>query len=144
MTGAVIAALAVIAAAGIGLYRWRTDGRFVDRSASAPTVWDQVLAAEPTAAAGERATLLQFSSAFCSPCRATRGVLADVAAQEHGVRHVELDAERHLDLVRRLDVRRTPTTLVLDAAGNEVLRATGAPQKRYVLGALSHSLVGRS
>ena len=28
---------------------------------------------------GERATLLQFSSAFCAPCRATRQVLSEVA-----------------------------------------------------------------
>src|SRR5690242_14365268 len=27
---------------------------------------------------GERATLLQFSSAFCAPCRATKRILSDV------------------------------------------------------------------
>ena len=51
---------------------------------------------------GERATLLQFSSAFCAPCRATRRTLAEVAAMVPGVTHVEVDAEHHLDLVRRL------------------------------------------
>ena len=34
---------------------------------------------------GERATLLQFSSAFCAPCRATRRILADVAGMTSGV-----------------------------------------------------------
>ena len=82
---------------------------------------------------------MQFSSAFCAPCRTARVVLADVASEEDGVRHVEIDAEQHLDLVRALDVRRTPTTLILDAAGHEVLRAAGAPQKRQVLAALAHS-----
>ena len=86
---------------------------------------------------GERATLLQFSSAFCAPCRATRRVLAEVAAAVPGVRHVEVDAEHHLEAVRRLDVLRTPTTLVLDAHGVEVTRATGAPRKEQVLAALA-------
>lgn len=85
---------------------------------------------------GERATLLQFSSAFCAPCRATRRVLGDVAAAVPGVAHVEVDAEEQLELVRRLGVLRTPTTLVLDAAGREVTRAAGAPRKEQVLAAL--------
>lgn len=86
---------------------------------------------------GERATLLQFSSAFCAPCRATRRVLADVAAAVPGVVHVEVDAEQHLDVVRRLGILRTPTTLVLDADGVERARAAGAPTKVQVLSQLA-------
>jgi thiol-disulfide isomerase/thioredoxin len=89
---------------------------------------------------GKRATLLQLSSAFCAPCRATRRVLADVAAVVPGVVHVEVDAESHLSLVRRLDVVSTPTTLVLDAAGREVGRATGVPRKEAVLAALARAV----
>lgn len=89
---------------------------------------------------GERATLLQFSSAFCAPCRATRRILADVAAAVPGVAHVELDAESHLDLVRKLNVLKTPTTLVLDAHGREVLRASGQPRKGEVLAALGQAV----
>ena len=89
---------------------------------------------------GERATLLQFSSAFCAPCRATRRVLGDVADLVPGVRHVEVDAEQHLDVVRRLGVVRTPTTLVLDAGAREVSRASGAPRKADVLAALGHAV----
>ncbi|MCM3885458.1 thioredoxin family protein [Frankia sp. R82] len=79
---------------------------------------------------GERATLLQFSTAFCAPCRVTRRVLAGVAEVVPGVRHLEVDAEAHLELVRALGVRRTPTVLVLDAGGREVRRASGAPPTR--------------
>jgi thiol-disulfide isomerase/thioredoxin len=89
---------------------------------------------------GERATLLQFSSAFCAPCRATRRVLQDVARTVPGVSHVEVDAEEHLDLVRQIGVLRTPTTLVLDAGGRELTRATGAPKPAQVLAALEMSL----
>jgi thiol-disulfide isomerase/thioredoxin len=89
---------------------------------------------------GERATLLQFSSAFCAPCRATRRTLAEVARVVPGVTHVEVDAEHHLSLVRDLGVLRTPTTLVLDADGRELTRATGAPRSDQVLAALSAAL----
>ena len=86
---------------------------------------------------GERATLVQFSSAFCAPCRAARRVLGEVATEEAGVRHVEIDAESHLELVRAAGVMRTPTTLVLDAAGREVARASGAPTKAQVSASLA-------
>ncbi len=79
---------------------------------------------------------MQFSSAFCAPCRATRRILAEVADVVPGVTHVEIDAESHLDLVRRLDVMRTPTTLVLDAVGRVTNRASGQPRKEQVLAAL--------
>lgn len=89
---------------------------------------------------GERATLVQFSSAFCQPCRATRRVLADVAALVPGVAHVEIDAEGALDLVRALGVDKTPTVLVLDAAGREVRRAAGQPRKADVIAALGEAI----
>ncbi|WP_206062937.1 thioredoxin family protein [Nocardioides piscis] len=98
--------------------------------------WQRVSDALPEESLGERATLVQFSSAFCAPCRTTRVVLDDVASREAGVHHVEIDAEKHLDLVRMLDVRRTPTTLILDHVGRELTRAAGAPQRAQVLAAL--------
>src|SRR5215472_16845610 len=85
---------------------------------------------------GDRATLLQFSSAFCAPCRATRRVLAEVAGMTQGIAHVEIDAESHLDLVRELGILRTPTVLVLAADGRIVRRASGLPRKADVIGAL--------
>lgn len=87
-------------------------------------------------ALGTRATLVQFSTAFCRPCRATRHVLGEVADMVAGVIRVEVDAESHLDLVRRLGVLRTPTVLVLDAAGRVVRRASGAPRRADVIAAL--------
>jgi len=127
-----------------GGYRALTDGRFRGThrirgadGAPAPTSPASVLAGTPwDDQLGERFTLLQFSSAFCAPCRAARRVLEDVAGVVPGVRHLEVDAEHHLDLVRRLGILRTPTTLILDASGIEVTRAAGAPTKQQVLGAL--------
>jgi thiol-disulfide isomerase/thioredoxin len=88
------------------------------------------------AALGSRATLVHFSSAFCAPCRATTQILGDVARTAEGVVHVEIDAESRLDLVRRLDVRRTPTTLVLGPDGQITHRASGPPRKADVIAAL--------
>lgn len=90
-------------------------------------------------ALGERATLVQFSSAFCAPCRATRRILGEVVHMVDGVVHVEIDAEQHLDLVRRLNILRTPTVLVLDGAGRIIRRASGQPRKADVIAALGQA-----
>jgi thiol-disulfide isomerase/thioredoxin len=87
-------------------------------------------------ALGERATLVQFSSAFCAPCRATRRILTEVTGLLEGVTYVEVDAESRLDLVRALHVLRTPTVLVVDSAGRIVKRAAGQPRKVDVIAAL--------
>nr|WP_235460878.1 thioredoxin family protein [Streptomyces olivochromogenes] len=97
-------------------------------------------AAELGGALGERATLVQFSSAFCAPCRATRRVLGEVAAMVPGVAYVDIDAEEHLDLVRDLEILKTPTVLVLDADGRVVRRATGQPRRADVIAALGEAV----
>ena len=144
--GAWIVVVAVAAAVAFGLYRAAVDGRFrgthqirdAEEPQTAEPAQDSLLADTPWATElGERATLLQFSSAFCAPCRTTRHVLADVAARNDGVTHLEIDAEHHLDLVRRLGIMRTPTTLVLDAQGREHTRASGAPRREQVQAALA-------
>ncbi|MFF0383430.1 TlpA family protein disulfide reductase [Streptomyces sp. NPDC004286] len=91
---------------------------------------------------GERATLVQFSSAFCAPCRATRRTLAEVARMVPGVAHVEIDAEDRLGLVRELDVLKTPTVLVLGPDGEVVRRAQGQPRRVDVIAALGEAVGG--
>jgi thiol-disulfide isomerase/thioredoxin len=85
---------------------------------------------------GERATLVQFSTAFCAPCRATRRILSEVAGMVDGVTHAEIDAEAHLDLVRALGILRTPTVLVVGPDGRIAKRASGQPRKADVIAAL--------
>lgn len=137
----------LVLATAFGLFRAATDGRFrgTHRVRGAADEHEETPVSVLDGAAlqhdlGERATLLQFSSAFCAPCRATRRVLADVAAVVPGVVHVEIDAEHHLELVRRLGVLRTPTTLVLDQHGQEVTRASGALRKEQVIAALGRAV----
>jgi thiol-disulfide isomerase/thioredoxin len=141
---------ALVLASAFGVWRAARDGRFrgthVLHTQAEPDAADSSEAREPAPLdgldhpLGERATLLQFSSAFCAPCRATRRVLTDVAGIVPGVAHVEIDAEHHLDLVRRLGITRTPTTLVLDASGREVSRASGAPTRDAVLATLASAV----
>jgi thiol-disulfide isomerase/thioredoxin len=134
VTGLYVLGIAIVAAALLALLHRRYDGRLRDRQSA-----DDLRELVP-GTPGERATLLQFSSAFCAPCRATKRVLHDVAAVVPGVVHVEVDAESHLDLVRRLGILKTPTTLVLDADGREVRRAVGQPSKHAVLKALTEAV----
>ena len=130
LAGAVVAGVVLSA-----LKTW-ADGRFRGKGEDV----ERVSADEVGGELGERATLLQFSSAFCAPCRVTRRTLAEVEGMVDGVRHVELDAESHLELVRRLDILRTPTTLVLDSTGAVVKRASGAPRKPDVIAALATAI----
>ena len=97
-----------------------------------------VRASEIGSQLGESATILQFSSAFCTPCRATRSTLSSVVSHYPKIKHVEVDAESNLELVRRLDIRQTPTTLFLNAEGKEIARAVGAPKRNQVVTALDN------
>ncbi len=137
MTGLAILCAVVVLTVVAGLVHQQRSGTL--RATSADDSLRPVLT-ELGAAPGTRATLLQFSSAFCAPCRATRRILTEVSEMVDGVAHVEVDAERHLDLVRKLNILKTPTTLVLDGDQREVQRASGQPRKADVLAALGKAL----
>ena len=137
MTGVLVLVVVLVAATAFGVWRRRIDGRLrrtdrmlgrVRETRPARDVSTSLSSVELGHDLGSRATLVQFSSAFCAPCRAARQVLAHTAGQVNGVRHVEVDAETHLDLVRRLGITKTPTTFVLDADGRIVRRAVGVPR----------------
>ncbi|MFM9591919.1 thioredoxin family protein [Streptomyces scabiei] len=137
MTGLVVCGLVLALASAYGVLHRRRSGRVRVRGRDGDKRLD---AAQLGEGLGERATLVQFSSAFCAPCRATRRVLAEVAAMVPGVAHVEIDAEEHLDLVRRLDILKTPTVLVLDSDGRIVRRASGQPRRADVIAALGEAV----
>src|SRR3954447_17733307 len=133
MTGLYVAVAAIFLATVYGLI-WRHRGGVL--RARRGDVVVRLGTADLGTELGEKATLVQFSSAFCAPCRATRRVLSEVAGMVDGVAHVEIDAEARLDLVRELNILKTPTVLILDAAGAIVRRAAGQPRKADVIAAL--------
>jgi len=130
--GAVVAAGVLLLATLGGLWWRRRDGRLREVAGMAVTGLARYLAGP--------VTLVQFSSAQCAPCRAAQRICAAVAAETDGVRHVELAAEEHLDLVRELGIWRTPTVLVVDASGTVRHRVSGVPGRAALLGAVE--LVG--
>jgi thiol-disulfide isomerase/thioredoxin len=125
-------AIVLVLATGYGLWYQRSRGKVVVKSDKG-LITDSMIGTS----LGSRATLVQFSSAFCSPCRATRMLLEDVTETMSDVVYVEIDAETNLELVRTLDIRSTPTTLFLDRTGHEVGRAMGAPKRAQILSAIS-------
>lgn len=124
--------IVLVLATAYGIWHKRTRGKIVVK-ADKGLITPAMIGAE----LGVRATLLQFSSAFCGPCRATRLLIEDVTADMADVAHVEVDAEANLELVRKLDIRSTPTTLFLDGTGREVGRAVGAPKRDQVVKAVA-------
>jgi thiol-disulfide isomerase/thioredoxin len=145
MTAGVIALVAVlIVVTPLGVIWRRRQGQLrpagpggsSGTSGPPPARRDTLTAADLRHDLGTRATLVQFSSAFCAPCRATRQILGEVAGMVDGVQHVEIDAESRLDLVRRLNILSTPTVLVLGPEGEIARKASGQPRKADVIAAV--------
>ena len=142
MAGVVVLGVALVATLVLGAVWQRRNGRLRTRARSAqiePSVFDNVGAGPGQ----QHATIVQFSSAFCQPCVATRRIIEQVVGMVDGVTHVEVDAESHLEAVRTLGIMRTPTVLVLDASGHEVKRASGTPRKADLIAVLGPLLPPR-
>ena len=146
VTGGLIALVAALAvASALGLVLRRRAGRFrtgrVRPAASgalggAVPLPDVLTEADLGGPLGEQATLVQFSTPFCAPCRPTRQILGQVAGMVDGVSHIEVDAAERLDLARRLRINSTPTVLVLGPDGAVAKRAVGVPRQADVIAAL--------
>jgi thiol-disulfide isomerase/thioredoxin len=152
----------LVAASAVGVLVRRRNGKFREISTNGPAATGEATPDEPAGSnepSGNRAeetvsaalaglgvtahtpvTLLQFSSAFCAPCRTTRVLCADVAATLPGVTHLDVDAESHLDAVRALDIWRTPTVLIVDGQGQVRRRASGAPTRAQLVAAVAELL----
>ena len=89
----------------------------------------QILESELGNKYGKRATVVIFSTTFCSECRSAKALISDVTSTLSDISYIEIDAESNLELVRKVDIRSTPTTIFLDKAGFEIARATGAPKR---------------
>jgi thiol-disulfide isomerase/thioredoxin len=97
----------------------------------------------PDAVAGSSATLLQFSTEVCAPCRATHVMLGALAERHSGVAHVDVDITRRADLASRFRLLQSPTTLILDGRGVVRARIGGAPRPAEVAEELGR-ILGRT
>lgn len=136
LTGLIVLGVVIVLATAVG-FGWRWSSGRLRESPEA-----RLTEAELGQPLGSRATLVQFSSAFCAPCRATRVLLADAAGKTEGIRHVEIDVTERMDLVRRLSISRTPTVLVLGPQGQITRRASGLPRRPDVDAALALATAG--
>ena len=82
---------------------------------------------------GKNVTLLQFSSAFCSPCKATAVVISQIVQGMDDVVYIQVPSEENLKLVEKFDIKSTPTVIFFNRDGIEVGRAAGIPTKEQVM-----------
>lgn len=128
---AVILALVALATA-LGLV-WRSQQGRV-------RIGDERIVSVDGVPLGERATLLQFSTEVCSPCRATAKVLGELADRTESVEHIDLDVTHRPELAARYRVLQTPTTLILDGDGAIRARIGGAVRRDLVIAELARVL----
>jgi thiol-disulfide isomerase/thioredoxin len=127
MDTSALLAILLLSATAIGLYYRKTTGLIKRKKRL------QLLPSEFGGAYGAQVTIVQFSTTFCSSCRAAKALISDVVKGQEDIAYYEVDAESNLDLVRKVDVRSTPTTLFLDNSGFEIARATGAPKRDQLI-----------
>ena len=125
---AVLVAALVLTALAAWWLRARDGALRPAGAATEATALDPVFARLGVRAGTADLTVVQFSTAFCAPCRTTKARLEHLQATRPGLAVLHVDAETHLDEVRALDVRRTPTLFYLDRAGTVIGRSSGAPR----------------
>ncbi|PRY52169.1 thiol-disulfide isomerase/thioredoxin [Geodermatophilus tzadiensis] len=127
-TGLLVLAVALVLTAAAAAWLRARDGRVrtvEEETVGGPTAVLEGLGVRPGDA---DLTVVQFSTAFCGPCRTTRARLLHLQGTRPGLAYVHVDAESHLDAVRELGVRRTPTLFYLDRQGRLLGRSSGAPR----------------
>jgi thiol-disulfide isomerase/thioredoxin len=148
-TGAIVLAIALVATAALSWWL-RTRNGAIRPARTQTGAGNEAVVRSPMSPVFERLgvradsadlTVVQFSTAFCAPCRTTRARLQQLQATRPGLAYVHVDAESHLDEVRELDVRRTPTLFYLRRDGSVLARSSGAPQPEE-LAALVNAHVG--
>ena len=87
---------------------------------------------KPVVKLGEKVTLLQFSSDFCSSCKQTSVLLENIEKANEGLLHIDLDIADRLDLAKTFNILTTPTTLILNSKGSVVSRIVGAPKQATI------------
>lgn len=93
---------------------------------------NRVLALPPEVTLGSRATLLQFSTEVCSPCKAVHSVLDRLASESDDINHVDLDLTHRPDLASQFGILSTPTTFILDEHGTIRARIGGTAKREEV------------
>ena len=78
--------------------------------------------------------VVQFSAAWCGPCKTFKPIMNEVAGEGHSVQFIDIDQSS--DLANQYNVRSVPTT-VIEENGIEVDRFVGTTSKQSVLQRIS-------
>jgi thioredoxin 1 len=87
----------------------------------------------------DRPVLVDFTAAWCPPCRVMKPVLAELAAARDDLRIVQLDVDEHQHTAAAYSVLSMPT-FILFRDGREVQRLIGARPRRRLEDELSAAL----
>jgi thioredoxin 1 len=101
------------------------------------TVTDDAFAAEVLES--ERPVLVDFTAAWCPPCRVMKPVLAELAAERDDLRVVQLDVDADQRTAAEYSVLSMPT-FILFRGGREVQRLVGARPRRRLEAELEAAL----
>lgn len=94
------------------------------------------------AAAAPGVTLVDFTAAWCPPCRVLCAVLAALMPAYAGrARFLAVDVDAEPALAERFGVRAMPTVVLL-RDGREVGRVVGSRPRAFVAGMLDRALAG--
>jgi thiol-disulfide isomerase/thioredoxin len=128
LTVAIVLGALVASSTALGFVYLAFNGRVRRKSGT------QVVRAKEVGvtALGSKATLLQFSTEICAPCRTANRVLGTIAKERFSVKHVDVDLTHRPDLASRFSVLQTPTILILDGHGRVRARIGGAPRPEVV------------
>jgi thioredoxin 1 len=90
------------------------------------TVTDDSFQADVLEAGGP--VLVDFTAAWCPPCRSMKPILAEIAAERPSLRVAQLDVETHQRVAAAYEVLAMPTFIVF-RGGQPILRLLGARSK---------------
>jgi len=139
LIGMIGLAVVLVLVAAIAILRTRFDGRLLSaansgtarRSVTTETGTDGApsLADVGISLPASQISVVQFSGEFCAVCPQARTLVERVLRDHPDISHVEIDVAEHLEVVRALGIRRTPTLLIVDRLGRAVHRASGMPRE---------------
>lgn len=84
--------------------------------------------------------VVDFTAAWCPPCRAMKPILRELAEERDDVRFVEVDVDAHPSVAARYDVLSMPTFVVF-RGGEPVGKLVGARPKRRFVSDLEQALM---
>jgi thioredoxin 1 len=83
--------------------------------------------------------LVDFTAAWCAPCRVMKPVLAELAAERGDVHFVQIDVDQNQTTAARYGVMSMPT-FVLFKNGQPALKLVGSRPKRKLAAELAEAL----